>query len=138
MRKWKENNDFVTKLPTLNDIDAIWVIVDHLTKSAHFIPIRATDSMENTYRLYIKEIVPLDMHTISIISDRDSHFTSDSGNHYKCFDRDKHLPYEEFSYTPVRHASIKAGTGSEALYDKSVDHLFAAEDLEITQLRDQK
>ncbi|GJX52947.1 putative reverse transcriptase domain-containing protein [Tanacetum coccineum] len=69
--------DFVTKLPkTSTGHDAIWVIVDRLTKSAHFIPIRATDSMETLTRLYIKEIVSRHGVPISIISDRDSHFTS--------------------------------------------------------------
>ncbi|GJS56123.1 reverse transcriptase domain-containing protein [Tanacetum coccineum] len=49
--------DFVSKLPkTSIGHDNIWVIVDRLTKSAHFIPIRATDSMETLTRLYIKEI----------------------------------------------------------------------------------
>ncbi|GJU39523.1 putative reverse transcriptase domain-containing protein [Tanacetum coccineum] len=69
--------DFVTKLPkTSIGHDTIWVIVDRLTKSAHFIPIRATDSMETLTRLYIKEIVSRHGVPISIISDRDSHFTS--------------------------------------------------------------
>ncbi|GJX70455.1 putative reverse transcriptase domain-containing protein [Tanacetum coccineum] len=69
--------DFVTKLPkTSTGHDAIWVIVDRLTKSAHFIPIRVTDSMETLTRLYIKEIVSRHGVPISIISDRDSHFTS--------------------------------------------------------------
>ncbi|GJR55199.1 putative reverse transcriptase domain-containing protein [Tanacetum coccineum] len=68
---------FVTKLPkTQPKHDTIWVIVDRLTKSAHFIPIRATDSMETLTRLYIKEIVSRHGVPISIISDRDSHFTS--------------------------------------------------------------
>ncbi|GJU20875.1 putative reverse transcriptase domain-containing protein [Tanacetum coccineum] len=53
--------DFVTKLPkTSTGDDAIWVIVDRLTKSAHFIPIRATDSMETltspaAYKLELPE-----------------------------------------------------------------------------------
>ncbi|GJU61425.1 putative reverse transcriptase domain-containing protein [Tanacetum coccineum] len=47
-----------------------------LTKSAHFIPTKATDSMETLTRLYIKEIVSRHGVPISIISDRDSHFTS--------------------------------------------------------------
>ncbi|GKE84924.1 putative reverse transcriptase domain-containing protein, partial [Tanacetum coccineum] len=47
-----------------------------LTKSAHFIPTRATDSMETLTRLYIKEIVSRHGVPISIISDHDSHFTS--------------------------------------------------------------
>ncbi|GJS04922.1 putative reverse transcriptase domain-containing protein [Tanacetum coccineum] len=78
MWKWERiTMDFVTKLPkTSTGHDAIWVIVDRLTKSAHFIPIRATDSMETLTRLYIKEIVTRHGVPISIISDRDSHFTS--------------------------------------------------------------
>ncbi|GJW69189.1 putative reverse transcriptase domain-containing protein [Tanacetum coccineum] len=69
--------DFVSKLPkTLIGHDTIWVIIDRLTKSAHFIPTRATDSMETLTRLYIKEIVSRHGVPISIISDRDSHFTS--------------------------------------------------------------
>ncbi|GJR13767.1 reverse transcriptase domain-containing protein [Tanacetum coccineum] len=78
MWKWERiTMDFVTKLPkTSTGHDAIWVIVDRLTKSAHFIPIRATDSMETLTRLYIKEIVSRHGVPISIISDRDSHFTS--------------------------------------------------------------
>ncbi|GJW44013.1 reverse transcriptase domain-containing protein [Tanacetum coccineum] len=76
--KWERiMMDFVTKLPkTSNGHDTIWVIVDRLTKSAHFIPTRATDSMETLTRLYIKEIVSRHGVPISIISDRDSHFTS--------------------------------------------------------------
>nr|GEU37169.1 beta-D-glucosyl crocetin beta-1,6-glucosyltransferase [Tanacetum cinerariifolium] len=69
--------DFVSKLPkTLNGHDTIWVIVDRLTKFAHFIPTRATDSMETLTRLYIKEIISRHGILISIILDRDSHFTS--------------------------------------------------------------
>ncbi|GJR56119.1 putative reverse transcriptase domain-containing protein [Tanacetum coccineum] len=69
--------DFVTKLPkTSIGHDTIWVIVDRLTKFAHFIPTRATDSMETLTRLYIIEIVSRHGVPISIISDRDSHFTS--------------------------------------------------------------
>ncbi|GKC15216.1 putative reverse transcriptase domain-containing protein [Tanacetum coccineum] len=76
--KWERiTMDFITKLPkTLNGHDTIWVIVDRLTKSAHFIPTRETDSMETLTRLYIKEIVSRHGVPISIISDRDSHFTS--------------------------------------------------------------
>nr|GEW82932.1 reverse transcriptase domain-containing protein [Tanacetum cinerariifolium] len=78
MWKWERiTMDFVMKLPrTLNGHDTIWVIVNRLTKSAHFIPTRETDSMETLTRLYIKEIVSLHGVPISIISDRDSHFTS--------------------------------------------------------------
>ncbi|GJX11381.1 putative reverse transcriptase domain-containing protein [Tanacetum coccineum] len=76
--KWERiTMDFITKLPkTSSGHDTIWVIVDRLTKSTHFIPTRATDSMETLTRLYIKEIVSRHGVPISIISDRDSHFTS--------------------------------------------------------------
>nr|GEW84723.1 transposon Ty3-I Gag-Pol polyprotein [Tanacetum cinerariifolium] len=78
MWKWERiAMDFVLKLPkTSNGHDTIWVIVDLLTKSAHFIPTRTTDSMETLTRLYIKEIVSRHGVPISIISDHDSHFTS--------------------------------------------------------------
>ncbi|GKD41888.1 putative reverse transcriptase domain-containing protein [Tanacetum coccineum] len=78
MWKWERITiDFVIKLPkTSNEHDTIWVILDRLTKSAHFIPTRATDIMETLTRLYIKEIVSRHGVPISIISDRDSHFSS--------------------------------------------------------------
>ncbi|GJV33036.1 hypothetical protein Tco_1393436 [Tanacetum coccineum] len=78
MWKWERiTMDFITKLPkTSNGHDTIWVIVDRLTKSAHFIPTREINSMETLTRLYIKEIVSRHGVPISIISDRDSHFTS--------------------------------------------------------------
>ncbi|GJU38781.1 reverse transcriptase domain-containing protein [Tanacetum coccineum] len=78
MWKWERiTKDFITKLPkTLNGQDTIWVIVDRLTKSTHFIPTRETDSMETLTRLYIKEIVSRHGVLISIIYDHDSNFTS--------------------------------------------------------------
>ncbi|GJX93268.1 putative reverse transcriptase domain-containing protein [Tanacetum coccineum] len=78
MWKWERiTMDFITKLPkTSNGHDTIWVIVDCLTKSTHFIPTRETHSMETLTRLYVKEIVSRHDMPISIILDRDSHFTS--------------------------------------------------------------
>ncbi|GJS70510.1 putative reverse transcriptase domain-containing protein [Tanacetum coccineum] len=78
MWKWERiAMDFITKLPkTSNEHDTIWVIVDRLTKSAYFIPIRETYSMESLTKLYINEIVSRHGVPISIISDRDSHSTS--------------------------------------------------------------
>ncbi|GKB94710.1 putative reverse transcriptase domain-containing protein [Tanacetum coccineum] len=50
--------DFVTKLPkTSSGYDTIWEIVDRLTKSAHFLPIKETDIIERLTRLYLKEVV---------------------------------------------------------------------------------
>ncbi|GJZ04681.1 putative reverse transcriptase domain-containing protein [Tanacetum coccineum] len=78
--KWKWEGiamDFVTKLPrTSSGHDTIWVIVDRLTKSAHFLPMREDYKMDRLARLYLNEIVARHGVPISIISDRDSHFTS--------------------------------------------------------------
>ena len=69
--------DFVDGLPkTSKQHDAIWVIVDRFTKSAHFLPIRMTYSMDQFAELYVQEIVRLHGVPISIISDRDARFTS--------------------------------------------------------------
>jgi hypothetical protein len=69
--------DFITKLPkTSSGHDSIWVLVDRLTKSAHFLAIKETDKVETLSKLYIKEIVARHGIPISIISDRDSRFTS--------------------------------------------------------------
>ncbi|GKB60618.1 hypothetical protein Tco_0916804, partial [Tanacetum coccineum] len=69
--------DFVTKLPrTSSGHDTIWVIVDRLTKSAHFLPMREDYKMDRLARLYLNEIVARHGVSISIISDRDSRFTS--------------------------------------------------------------
>ena len=68
--------DFVTKLPkTPGGYDTIWEIVDSLTKSAHFLPIKEIDKMEKLSRTYIREIVRLHGVPMSIISNRDSSFT---------------------------------------------------------------
>nr|GEX27989.1 hypothetical protein [Tanacetum cinerariifolium] len=69
--------DFVTGLPrTRSGYDSIWVIVDRLTKSANFLPKKKTDSIEKLAELYLKEIVCKHGVHVSIISDRDSLFTS--------------------------------------------------------------
>ncbi|GKD62794.1 putative nucleotidyltransferase, ribonuclease H [Tanacetum coccineum] len=75
--KWEKIiMDFITKLPkTAAGFDSIWVIVDRLTKSAHFLPIKEMDSTKKLTRLYMKEIVLRHGIPVSIISDRDSHFT---------------------------------------------------------------
>ena len=63
--------DFVTHLPqTSRKHDAIWVIVDRLTKSAHFLAMRMTFTLEEFCRLYIREIVRLHGVPVSIVSDR--------------------------------------------------------------------
>ncbi|GKD30773.1 reverse transcriptase domain-containing protein, partial [Tanacetum coccineum] len=78
--QWKWDNitmDFITKLPrTSSGYDTIWVIVDHLTKFAHFLPMRENDPMDKLAKLYLKEVVTRHGIPVSIISDRDSRFTS--------------------------------------------------------------
>ncbi|GJU20678.1 putative reverse transcriptase domain-containing protein [Tanacetum coccineum] len=76
--KWEKiTMDFVTKLPkTTNGYDTIWVIVDRLSKFAHFLPMRENDPMEKLMKLYIKEVVTRHGVPVSIISDRDGRFTS--------------------------------------------------------------
>ena len=79
------NMDFVIGLPrTSRKFDSIWVIVDRLTKFAHFLPVRTTYTVEQYAKLYIKEIVRLHGVPISIISDRGTQFTA---NFWKSFQR---------------------------------------------------
>ncbi|GKE49415.1 putative reverse transcriptase domain-containing protein, partial [Tanacetum coccineum] len=76
--KWEEiAMDFVTKLHrTSSGHDTIWVIMDRLTKSAYFLPMREDYKMDRLARLYLNEIVARHGVLISIILDRDSRFTS--------------------------------------------------------------
>nr|GEW05671.1 hypothetical protein [Tanacetum cinerariifolium] len=68
--------DFITKLPKMtNGYDTIWVIVDRLTKSAHFLPMRENDPMEKLMKLYMKEVVTRYGVPVSIIFNRDGRFT---------------------------------------------------------------
>nr|GEV10951.1 putative reverse transcriptase domain, ribonuclease H-like domain, aspartic peptidase domain protein [Tanacetum cinerariifolium] len=86
--QWKWDNvtmDFVTKLPkTQNGNDTIWVVVDRLTKSTHFLPMKKTDPIDKLARLYLKEVVTRHGIPVSIICDRDPRFTS---NFWKAFQK---------------------------------------------------
>ena len=67
--------DFVTHFPrTLWRHDTVWVIVDKITKSTHFLVMRMTFTLEEFYRLYFREIVRLHGVPVSIVSDRDPRF----------------------------------------------------------------
>ncbi|KAM2774297.1 hypothetical protein COP1_019197 [Malus domestica] len=78
--QWKWENitmDFVYKLPrTRNGFDGVWVIVDRLTKSAHFIPVREKYPLNKLAKLFITKIVKYHGVLVNIISDRDPRFTS--------------------------------------------------------------
>nr|GEY56642.1 retrotransposon protein, putative, Ty3-gypsy subclass [Tanacetum cinerariifolium] len=86
--EWKWDNitmDFITKLPkSSQSFDTIWVIVDRLTKSAHFLPIRENDPLDKLARLYLNRIVARHEIPVSIICDRDGKFTS---NFWKSFQK---------------------------------------------------
>ncbi|GJV02932.1 putative reverse transcriptase domain-containing protein [Tanacetum coccineum] len=112
--EWKWDNitmDFVTKLPkTSQGYDTIWVIVDRLTMSAIFTPMRETGPMDKLARIYLKEVVTRHGIPLSIICDRDPRFASN-------FWRSLQNALVEFSYNNSYHASIKAAP-FEALYGR--------------------
>ncbi|GKC40378.1 putative reverse transcriptase domain-containing protein [Tanacetum coccineum] len=126
--KWENiTMDFVTKLPkTSTGQDTIWVIVERITKSTHFLPMKENDSMEKLTRQYLKEVVSKHSVPILIISDRDGRFTSqlwESLNKALGTQLDMstayhpHLPLVEFSYNNSYHTSIKDAP-FEALYGR--------------------
>nr|GFB83681.1 reverse transcriptase domain-containing protein [Tanacetum cinerariifolium] len=86
--EWKWDNimmDFITKLPKSSQgFDTIWVIVDRLIKSAHFLPIRENDPLDKLARLYLNRIVARHGIPVSIICNRDGRFTS---NFWKSFQK---------------------------------------------------
>ncbi|GJS02411.1 putative reverse transcriptase domain-containing protein [Tanacetum coccineum] len=130
--KWKWDNitmDFVTKLPKSSQgYDTIWVIIDRLTKSAIFTPMREIDPMDKLARIYLKENdlgTNLDMstayhpqtngqseRTIQTLEDMLRACAIDFGNGWV-----NQLPLVEFSYSNSYHASIKAEP-FEALYGR--------------------
>nr|KYP50632.1 Retrotransposable element Tf2 [Cajanus cajan] len=78
--EWKWDSiamDFIMGLPSsARNSNAIWVIVDRLTKGAHFLPVTIKWYLEKIKKLYVREIVRLHGEPYSIISDRDPRFTS--------------------------------------------------------------
>ena len=78
--QWKWDNiimDFVSGFPlTQRKHDSVWVIVDRLTKSTHFLPVLLDYSMDCLVELYVSEIFRLHGIPLSIVSDRDPWFMS--------------------------------------------------------------
>jgi len=78
--QWKWDNiviDFITYMSkSTRGYDAIWVIIDRLTKCAHFLSINQELSMDKLAELYVREVVRLNGVPGSIVSDRDPRFTS--------------------------------------------------------------
>nr|GEX32636.1 putative reverse transcriptase domain-containing protein [Tanacetum cinerariifolium] len=132
--EWKWDNitvDFFMKLPwSKSGHDTIRVVVDRLTKSAHFLAAREDYNMEKLAGLYIDEIVAQHGVPMSIILDRDGRFTSrfwqilqkalgtrmDMSTAYHPH-WDVHLPLAEFSYNNSYHSSIQCAL-FEALYGR--------------------
>ena len=78
--KWKWDKlgmDFITGLPrTRSGYDSIWVVVDRLTKVAHFIPVKTTYTSAKLAKIYMTRIVCLHGVPRTIVSDRGTQFTS--------------------------------------------------------------
>jgi hypothetical protein len=69
--------DFITKLPrTSKQHDVIMVVVDKLSKAAHFIPMKVTHKETNFVDIYMREVAHLHGIPTTIVSDRDPKFTS--------------------------------------------------------------
>ncbi|GJY93806.1 putative reverse transcriptase domain-containing protein [Tanacetum coccineum] len=101
--------DFVTKLPrTSSGHDTIWVIVDRLTKSAHFLPMREDYKMEKLARLYLNEIVARH----GTLEDMLRACVLDFGGSW-----DVHFPLVEFSYNNSYHSSVRRAP-FKALYGR--------------------
>ncbi|GJX34629.1 putative reverse transcriptase domain-containing protein [Tanacetum coccineum] len=131
--KWKWEGiamDFITKLPrTSSGHDTIWVIVDRLTKSAHFLPMREDYKMDRLARFWqsMQEALGsrLDMstayhpqtddqseRTIQTLEDMLRAYVLDFGGSW-----DVHLPLVEFSYNNNYHSSVRCAP-FEALYGR--------------------
>ncbi|GJR06604.1 putative reverse transcriptase domain-containing protein [Tanacetum coccineum] len=110
--EWKWDNitmDFITKLPRSSQgFDTIWVIVDRLIKSAHFLLIRETDPLDKLEKLSFQKALGTDLP----LRDMLRACVIDFGKGWV-----KHLPLAEFSYNNSYHASIKAAP-YEALYGR--------------------
>ena len=76
--KWEHiTMDFLFGLPrTPSGYDGIWVIVDRLTKTARFLPVKATSTLDQLAKLYVDRVISQYGAPVSIVSDRDPRFTS--------------------------------------------------------------
>ncbi|GJW11203.1 putative reverse transcriptase domain-containing protein [Tanacetum coccineum] len=99
-------------------LPGLLVIVDRLTESAHFLPMREDGTLEKLTRQYLKEVVSKHGVPVLIIFDRDRRFTSHFWKSLnKALGWDRHLPLVEFSYNNSYYTSIKAAL-FEALYGR--------------------
>ncbi|KAF3661550.1 hypothetical protein FXO37_12888 [Capsicum annuum] len=124
--KWEElNMDFVMGLPrTHHQHDSVWVIIDTMTKSSHFLLVHTSYSIKDYAKLYIRKLVKLHSVPLSIISDRDGQAertiqTLENMLRACAIDFkgswDDHFSLIEFAYNNSYHSSIKMSL-FEALY----------------------
>ncbi|XP_028104578.1 uncharacterized protein LOC114300962 [Camellia sinensis] len=92
---------------TLRCMNYLWVIVDRLTKSTHFLPVKTQYNADKLAAIYVNEIIRLHCVLVSIVSDRDPKFGS----------WETHLPLVEFAYNNSYHSSIGMAP-YEALYGR--------------------
>ncbi|WMV41915.1 hypothetical protein MTR67_035300 [Solanum verrucosum] len=145
--KWEMINiDFITGLPrSRRQHDSIWVIVDRMTKSTHFLPIKTTHSAEDYAKLYIQEIVRLHGVPVSIISDRGAQFTA---QFWKSFQKglgskahEKYYPPYDLELAAVVFAlkiwrHYLYGVHIDVFIDhKSLQYVFTQKELNICQRR---
>ncbi|GJW26082.1 putative reverse transcriptase domain-containing protein [Tanacetum coccineum] len=112
-RKWDNiTMDFVTKLPMKpSGYDTIWVIMDQLTKSAHFLPMRENDLTDKLARLYLKEVITRHGIPVSIICDRDGRFTLNFWRIQVACDHQK-------SYADMRRKPLEFQVGDRVMFGK--------------------
>ncbi|GJX60413.1 putative reverse transcriptase domain-containing protein [Tanacetum coccineum] len=120
--EWNWDNitmDFVTKLPkTSQGYDTIWVIVNRLTKSAIFTPMRETDPIDKLARIYLKEVVTRHGIPVLIICDRDPRFASNFWRSLQnALGTNLDMSTAYHPQTDGYHVSIKAAP-FEALYGR--------------------
>ncbi|GJR24633.1 putative reverse transcriptase domain-containing protein [Tanacetum coccineum] len=136
--EWKWENitmDFIMKLPrTSSRHDAIWVIVDRLTKSAHLLAVREDCNTEKLARLYINDIIARHSKALGTQLDLSTAYHPQTDGQIECTIQtledmlracaidfsgnwDTHLPLVEFSYNNTYHSSVKCAP-FEALYGR--------------------
>nr|GEZ66729.1 reverse transcriptase domain-containing protein [Tanacetum cinerariifolium] len=124
--------DFVTKLlKSSQGLDTIWVIVDRLTKSAHFLPIRENDPMYKLARLYLDRIVTRHGTPVSIIYDHDgSYHASIKVAPYKAL-------YGQKCQSPVCWAKVREAqlTGPEMIQETTEKIILIKQRIQAAQDR---
>ena len=122
--KWEEiSMDFIVGLPpTQKNFNSIWIIVDHLTKSAHFIPVRIDYQPSDYAELYFNQIVHLHRVPRTIVSDRGPQFTA---HFFGTFAQDvRHQLSQKFCLSSNSLQTDGASESNIGRHVKSLCHIF--------------